>query len=684
MNNFDLNTKWITFDKACESVCVYKKCLISRKNDYYVNVCGLGFYEFYINGEKVSDDVLTPAWSDYRERDFSTLLYPSNDVLSHRVYFNRYDVSKFFREGENLICVMIGNGWYRQTKRIIEGRNHYGEELLLRFELRNEEDEIVLKSDEEWEYCQSFIKETNIFYGEKHDYSLPAPESGKLPLNLKKCLISHINLPIPELQRCPLDRKIREIPVRLVSVKNGKKIYKASETVSGYPIIKSFGGDVSVRFADGIKEDGELDFTFTGGEDQIQQDDFLNTEYGTILYPRFTWHAFTYFELTGNAEVESVQVVHANVKQNVFFESSSENLNWLFNAYVRTQLDNMHCGVPSDCPHRERLGYTGDGQITARTSMLIFDSKEFYKKWIRDILDCQDKKSGHVQHTAPFYGGGGGPGGWGGAIAIVPYEYYKRFNDKEMLIEAFPHIEKWVESMLVFSENGLIVREYKDGWCLGEWCTPDPVALPEPFVNTYYFIKALGRIIEICEVLEKESDKYLKIKKTFEEAFVRKYFDEETGDFVCGVQGANAFGLSINCGDERTAKRLVEKYRQLGHFDTGIFGTEILGEVLCSLGVYDLLFDLLNAEDFPSFGFMRKSGSTTLWEDWDGRNSRNHPMFGGIVKTLIEGFAGISYSDGKFKITPHLPKGLDYIKIKEDSDRGKFSVEITKEGTKIY
>ena len=82
-----------------------------------------------------------------------------------------------------------------------------------------------------------------------------------------------------------------------------------------------------------------------------------------------------------------------------------------------------------------------------------------------------------------------------------------------MLFEAFPHIEKWVEAMLVFSENGLIVREYKDGWCLGEWCTPDPVALPEPFVNTYYFIKALGRIIEICEVLEKESDKYLKIKK---------------------------------------------------------------------------------------------------------------------------------------------------------------------------
>ena len=128
----------------------------------------------------------------------------------------------------------------------------------------------------------------------------------------------------------------------------------------------------------------------------------------------------------------------------------------------------------------------------------------------------------------------------------------------------------------------------------------------------------------------------------------------------------------------------MEKYRQLGHFDTGIFGTEILGEVLCSLGAYDLLFDLLYAEDLPSFGFMRKSGSTTLWEDWDGRNSRNHPMFGGIVKTLIEGFAGISYSDGKFKITPHLPKGLDYIKIKEDSDRGKFSVEITKEGTKIY
>ena len=141
--------------------------------------------------------------------------------------------------------------------------------------------------------------------------------------------------------------------------------------------------------------------------------------------PQFVWHAFRYLEVTGpGVQSVSVAVVHADTPVTAAFECSSPELNWLFDAYVRTQLDNMHGGVPSDCPHRERLGYTGDGQVCAPAAMLMLDSRAFYRKWIRDIFDSQDKTTGHVNHTAPFAGGGGGPGGWGCAAVTVPYHFY--------------------------------------------------------------------------------------------------------------------------------------------------------------------------------------------------------------------------------------------------------------------
>lgn len=115
-----------------------------------------------------------------------------------------------------------------------------------------------------------------------------------------------------------------------------------------------------------------------------------------------------------------MQVIHANILQTAEFTCDNPTLNWLFSSCIRSLQGNMHCSVISDCLHRERLGYTGDTQATADTGMLLFDSKELYKKNIQDIAGCQDINSGHIQHTAPFYGGGGGPGGWGCALLQYP------------------------------------------------------------------------------------------------------------------------------------------------------------------------------------------------------------------------------------------------------------------------
>ena len=676
---FDERAKWLTFDPALPCVCVYKKFICKNPAPAQIEICGLGWFELYLNGARVSEDMFVPAWSDYRKRDFSTLLYPTSDEMTHRSYYLRYDATPFLKRGENVLCAMIGNGWYRQTERVIEGRNHYGEELRLRFDLCADDGLRVL-SDEACVYAGSFVKENNLFTGERQDLADFDPGFAcQIPDRARPCRIAEPFESELCLQDCPADRVAGEIGFCKISQEGNHAIYRADETVSGWAVLLSRGGDLRVRYADGLTETGELDFSYTGGASQIMEDVFEHTQAGQRLQPRFCWHAFTYFQTEGNCEVDRVQIVHANVAPRVKFHCNQENLNWLFSAFLRTQLDNMHCGVPSDCPHRERLGYTGDGQLVCETAMLFLDAEKFYKKWIRDILDCQDIASGHVQHTAPFYGGGGGPGGWGSAIVSVPYRHYACYGDRSVLEESFPHMQKWVDSMETFSEAGLVVREYEGGWCLGEWCTPDPLALPEPFVNTYFYIKALVMLEEICGILGKPADRFVGIRKRCEQSFRWAYFRED-GSFLNSVQGADAFGLDLGLGDARTAKHLCEKYGKDPRFDTGIFGTDVLCNVLARLGEYEILFRLLAGDDYPSFGFMRKAGASTLWEDWDGHNSRNHPMFGACAKHLVQTFAGITFKNGRARIAPVSVQGLDTLACEVDGSCGRVGVRFRKEG----
>lgn len=677
---------WVTFKKELQSVCVYKKINVDNIDKASIDICGLGYYELYINGKKVSDDLLMPAWTDYKERDFSSLLYPSNDTTSHRIYFNRYDIKNHLNEGKNTVCVMVGNGFFRQQERYAEGDNCYSEELILGFDISITKDEKTehIYSDENCVYSENFIKFNNVYFGEKHDYSdFDMNMTAEIPENAVACIkTERPDSPIM-LQDCPADKVIKRIPAEKVFSDGNRTVYKVAETISGHAVIRSNGGDIKITYADAMREDGTFNYKYTGGDGQIAFDEYYNTKPGQILYPHFTWHAFTYFDICGDCEVIGADIVHSDCKQVVKFNSSSENLNWIFNAYIRTQLDNCHGGVPSDCPHRERLGYTGDGQLTAETAMLLLDTEKFYEKWIGDIMDCQDIKSGHVQHTAPFYGGGGGPGGWGCAMVVVPYMHYKRFGKVEILKKSYPNMTRWIDSMVSFSENGIIVREYEGGWCLGDWCTLEKVTIPEPFVNTYYFIKSLGYLIEICNVLGEDASRFKELKAESEKAFKENFFDEENGTFADSIQGADAFGYDLGMGDERTLKNLIDKYDTLGHFDTGIFGTDVLCKVLAETGNHELLFKLLDSEELGSFGFMRKNGATTLWEDWDGHESRNHPMFGGEAKRLIYDFAGMKYENERFIFEPHAVDGLDFVNAEEDSDRGHAKISWKKQNGQI-
>ncbi len=655
-----------------------------------ITICGLGWFILYINGKRIGVDEFVPAYSDYHERPDLSLSYPLNDEWSHRIYVMKYDVAKYLRIGKNVVGVAVGGGYYHQTVRKAEGNMNYGE---IRLCYKLDADGEVFYSNRKDVICSpGFFKKSNLYFGETLDFfgfdrkwntSDGTLADGEEPLEVVPPKSDFY------IQDCPPDRVNEILMPELVKDFGEYSVYKIERNISGYPVVmcERAGETVVMECAENLNDDLTLNNMSVGFNKQRQIETFITDE-GKIYQPFFCWFGFRYFTLTNNAKPVEIRVIHSDVDVTSDFECSDETLNWYYKTFVNTQLSNMHSGVPSDCPHRERLGYTGDGQLTCNAVMTEFDAESFYRKWISDIWDCQDKVTGHVQHTAPFAGGGGGPVGWGGAIINVPYQFYRHYGHRNELEAMFPAMEKFVEYMESRTENGLIVREEKDGWCLGDWCAPTKIEIPEEFVNTVMFISQLKRLIFCAGVLGRPYDKYESLITKYSRAVEERYFDETTGDFFNNIQGANAFAVDCGLGDERTIENIVKKYSEKTEFDTGIFGTEILLNVLYKTGNGELATRLLANKGNTSFDYMRRAGATTLWENWNGEASHSHPMFGASTEFLFEEILGIKQAEKSVRydqitIAPVFSEYLDFANGKITTPHGEITVSWKRHDRKI-
>lgn len=655
----------------------------------------LGFVEPYCNGVKLTQEMYIPVLSDYEARDLSGASYPIFDTMCHRRYYLEYDLTPYLKDGKNVIAFHIGNGWYGQDENHAEEMPVWGRtKLIFRLFLTNEDgSETELCSDETVKYTASYIKRTNIYINETMDgrdydesvFSIDYDDADcrfMTPVSVSPAVLCR--------QDFSGDTVARSLTPVLLHRDGDTRIYDLGEDVSGLWIVRfcdsAKPGDTAfVTMAEVMDEEYRFRLRHTGGEERKQCDTYICGAEKRKFSPVFTWRAGRFVRLEGNAELVRFDVAHSPVPVTAKLRTGNENLRWLFEAYCRTQNCNIHAMIPSDCPHRERLGYTGDGQLCSAAAMTIFDSKTMYRKWLDDIADCQDIDSGHVQHTAPFLGGGGGPGGWGGAMVIVPWNYYKKFGDISVLKKYYTRMKRYLDYMQAHSENGIVVREEEHGWCLGDWCPPNnDIRIPPEFVNTYFYIKCMQLVRKSASLL-RYADDVRSLETQIERvsaALVRDFFDAQTGSFCDGVQGADAFALDIGLGDERTKENLVRQYIELGHYDTGIFGTDILTRILFETGHASLAWQLLTNDSEISFSYMRRHGATTLWENWDGCDSLSHPMFGAVTETIFTYILGIRQTEDsagyeKVRIDPaYLPESGD-IAGSIMTPNGRIAVEIS-------
>ncbi len=625
--------KWIGCPETDGPVFKGDICYSASEGAVQLYFTALGFTDVHINGVRVGDEMFVPAWSDYHSRGF----YPG----SYSYYFLCRDITPYLTETHNTIEIRLGNGWYNQNVRTCEGNMVYGVPKIKAVAVQKEK--VLFRSDRDTRAYKGPIVYNQMYIGEIYNANvLREPD---VILNIE----TYDNYDsVPRLQNIPCDKVIKVHCLFPVSPKliyedkaRNLKTYDAGVNMTGRIFIVTStvkGNQVHIRYAESVDADGQLTYSTTAGVDRLQEDVYISDGTSGQKYgAEFVLHGFRYFTIEGEIDTFRCDLILPDLKERKHFITKNKLLEEIVRLYQRAQLTNMHWGVPSDCPHRERLGYTGDGQLTADVAMYFWQTEAFYLKWMRDLADSQDTESGHIPHTAPFAGGGGGPGLWGGAMVFLPWKLYREYGNHNVLFAYYDYMVKWMDYLDAHSASGLLDHEEPVGWCLGDWCAPGGTKLDAAFVNSCCYIYQLNIMERIAQETEHKQDlqKYKKRRLAISEKLIATY--KVKGRFFEGREGADAFAYAAGLLTDEEAKSLLLEYNSKP-LDTGIGGTPALFWALRRLQMDDTVRSLLASEEYPSFGYMVKSGATTMWETFEGKDSLNHPMFGAFIYYLLPEF----------------------------------------------
>jgi len=615
-------------------------------------VTGLGYFELYLNGEKVSNDVLTPNLTLYGKRaDLGPIgAMINNNFREYRVMYLSYDIKTYLRDGENVVGTLLGNGFYNPASYWCEG---YGTPRFLgQIHITyTDGTEQVIISDQTWKAAKSPVIMDLVYDGEHYDARLEQPgwcTPGFDDTGWEQVAVRRAPEGKMKAHMSPTDRVMETLPpVKIEQLGEGHYKVDFGEEISGWLRLIEIKGEAGHRID--IKyicesHIGENSYTLKGG--------------GPESYAaRFTWFVFREAELLNwprelKPEHVRAEAVYTNVETTGQFECSNPLFNTINRIWWRSQTDNMHGCIASDCPHRERSPYTGDGQVACVTVMHNFDSRAFYTKWIQDILGAQNPENGYVPNGAPWQPGCGGGVAWGAAMNIMPWEFYVHYGDIDMLKNNYEGMKGYIKYMLTWTdEDGIMFSQAPDKdkpnrWInLGEWVAPDKLP-PDDMVHTFFLWRCADFTAKAAKVLGKseEAIEYNNLAVRTRRAFQNKYYDNEKGTY--GPYGGNVFALKMGVPDEHKARVVASLKTNINenddHLDTSIFGTQLLFEVLSENGLHELAYKVMNQHTQPSYGWWIEQGATTTWEQWNGRNSRNHPMFGGGIVWFYRKLAGMN------------------------------------------
>lgn len=430
-------------------------------------------------------------------------------------------------------------------------------------------------------------------------------------------------------------------------------------------------------------------------DQEFQTDRFYPAGKGEETFaPHFTYHGFRYaeIELNGSIELKSISccVIHTDLRQRGSFECSEPVLNEIQSCAKNSMLTNYH-GIPTDCPHREKNGWSGDAMFVSEALLYNFEASAAYEKWMNDFADVQ-LPSGHlpgiILTSGWSYTAGSGTA-WDSAFILIPWYSYIYDGDLEILKSHYPQMQRLMDYNSAMSDGYIVYHG------LGDHSMTAGSERKVSFMESCYFLTSAKTMAKIAEVLKLPQDrqKYQELAKKIQSAMENTFADTATGMIGDGTQAELAcalyHGVVKNKLKNMTIERLIEKVRTDGcKIQGGVMAAKALLRVLCENGHEDMAYSIATRTEYPSWGFMTLNGGKTLWEGWEDENSHNHQLLSDISAWFYSYLAGISPDPDSpgfhhFYLRPYFPKKLSWVKAHIDSVSGLISSEWQRVGDEI-
>ncbi|TBN02956.1 rhamnosidase [Hyunsoonleella flava] len=691
LKNSDWQAKWTGLDTAKDNIRGVRNFLMHRPQylrkgfelpsdvvSARLYITAKGVFDVHLNGKDVSNDVMPPGWTPY----------------NHRIEILTYDVTELLRKGENALAVELASGWH--SGRISRGKALYKKftspKILCQLEivLKDGSKQIIL-SDETWKGTTNGpIRLASIYDGEVYDANFEMPNWTATNFDDSTWVQTEIE-PITDSVKLEPKRhntvktKTTIDNVKLVTAKNNTAIFNLQQNIVGVPRVKvpmKKGDTLKIRFSEMLLNDNT--FYTTNYRSAKSTDFYIAATDGIIEYtPKFTFHGFQFVELSGfddnqKPDASWVQGLaqHSDFDKNGTFTSSHDKLNQLQSNITWGLRDNFF-DIPTDCPQRdERLGWTGDAQVIAPTSLFNYGTHAFWTAWLQSLRETQtEHDDGLVPFVVPdVLQRDNASSGWGDASVIIPWDIYNITGDKTVLEESYKSAKKWVGYYQTKVKDKPYIPNMHS---FADWLQPYPTKegkignrgdTPKEFINTAFFAHSTHLVSKIAGVLGNKEDekKYKALYGSVASAFETKFFDNN-GKYKGEKQTQTSYLLAIYFDllqPETKAKaqqHLLEEIKKAdNHLGTGFLGTPILPKVLDAMGEIDLMYEILFKETYPSWFYSINQGATTMWERWnsfskkDGynpqsMNSLNHYAYGAIGQWMYERIAGIAALEPGYK-----------------------------------
>ncbi len=671
-------------------------------------ICGLGYYELYLNGGKVGNHVLDPILTEYNVRDA----------------YVTYDVTAQIANGGNAVGVILGNGRYFAPRgKVPTNTRTYGYPkmiLQLAIEYGDGSAETIV-SDESWKLTTDGpIRENNDYDGEVYDarkemsgwakagFDDSAWEAAK-PVEAPKGKLAAQMMPPMRVMETLRPKSLNEISP-------GVWIFDMGQNMVGWCRLKvsgPAGTRIQLRHAETLGKDGTL--YMDNLRSAACRDIYVLKGAGAEVYePRFAYHGFRFVELTGfpgKPELATIEgrVVHTDMKTVGTFECSNPMLTQMAKN-IFWGLRGNYLSIPTDCPQRdERQGWQGDRAAESKGETYWFDNVTLYAKWLQDIHESQTKEGNLSDVCPPFWPLYSANVTWPSAFTIVPETLYTQFGDTRAIAIHFAAMEKWMDHLATFIKDDLIDKDNYGDWCVPPE-SPELIHSNDPARKTSakvlassYYIHNLQLLAKYSEMLGQQ-DKAKSFRERAEKmnkAFHDKLFNADKGIYDNGTQTSCvlplAFGLTPAGERAKVFGNLVDNItnKTKNHIGTGLIGGQWLMRTLSDNGRADLAYTLAANRDYPSWGYMIDQGATTVWELWNGNtadpamNSGNHVMLVGDLGIWMYEYLGGIRTDpghpgfGKIVIRPYPVGDLKQVKTSYNSIRGKIVSEWTIDGGKF-